>query len=183
MITGKILALGLLGLLQTALWVGVFWGVVSFGGEPLSIPAGFEVPTQLLVWAFVYGLLGYAMYGAQMAGLGALSPDMKDVRGASFLILFPLIVVYMLATAIYKAPNGLLALVLSFFPLTSPVGMIARMTQIDIPVWQAALAGLLQLVTAAAIVRMVARLFHAQHLLSGQPFSAKRYFQVLFGRV
>jgi hypothetical protein len=28
----------------------------------------------------------------------------------------------------------------------------------------------------------VARMFQAQHLLSGEPFSPRRYFRVLFGR-
>jgi ABC-2 type transport system permease protein len=182
MITGKILALGLLGLLQTALWFGVLWAVVRFGGRPLKIPAGFTVPTQLLVWSFVYGLLGYAMYGAQMAGLGALAPDIKDVRGASFIILLPLIVVYMFSVGIFVAPDGPLALVMSLFPLTSPVGMIARMTRTTVPLWQLVLAAVLQALAAILIVRTVARLFRAQHLLSGQPFSVKRFFGALLGR-
>ena len=182
MITGKILALGLLGLLQMGLWVGIFWAVVSFGGQPLNIPPGFSVSKQLLVWAFVYGLLGYAMYGAQMAGLGALAPDLKDVKSASFIVLLPIIAVYMFAIGIYEAPNGLFALIMSLFPLTSPVGMIARMTQITVPLWQVVLAAVLQLLAAIFIVRLVARLFHAQHMLSGQPFSVQRYFRAFLGR-
>jgi ABC-2 type transport system permease protein len=156
--------------------------VVRFGGRPLKIPTGFTVPTQLLVWSFVYGLLGYAMYGAQMAGLGALAPDIKDVRGASFIILLPLIVVYMFSVGIFVAPDGPLALVMSLFPLTSPVGMIARMTRTTVPLWQLVLAAVLQALAAILIVRIVARLFRAQHLLSGQPFSVKRFFGALLGR-
>jgi ABC-2 type transport system permease protein len=76
----------------------------------------------------------------------------------------------------------LLALVLSLFPLTSPVGMIARMTQTTVPLWQAVLAAALQLLTATLIVRMVARLFRAQMLLSGQPISMKRLLVALGGR-
>ena len=181
MIGGKILALGLLGLLQTALWVGVLWAVIRFGGQPLDIPTDFAIPTELLVWAFIYGPLGYAMYGAQMAGLGALAPDVKDASGASFIVLMPLIIVYVLLTAILSAPDGSLALVLSLFPLTSPVGMIARMTQTTVPLWQAVLAAALQLLTAILIVRLVARLFRAQMLFSGQPISAKRFFGALLG--
>ena len=83
---------------------------------------------------------------------------------------------------IFQAPNGIFAMIMSFFPLTAPVGMIARMTQITVPVWQAALSAVLQLLTAVLIVRLVGRMFHAQHLLSGQPFSVKRYFRVLLGQ-
>jgi ABC-2 type transport system permease protein len=181
MMGGKILALGLLGLLQITLWVGILWAVVRFGGQPLNIPPGFSVPTELLVWAFVYGLLGYILYGAQMAGLGALVPDIKDSRGAAFVILLPLIVVYVFLAIIVERPDSPLAIAFSLFPLTSPVGMIARMAATEVPLWQPALAALFQLLTAILSVRLVARLFHAQTLLSGQPFSVKRFFGALLG--
>ena len=181
MLTGKISALGLLALLQTTLWVGVLWAVARFGGQPLNIPPDFALPGALLAWALVYGMLGFCMYGAQMAGMGALAPDIKDVRGASFIIMMPLVVVYVLVFTISRAPHGPLAMVMSLFPLTSPIGMIARMAVTDVPLWQAALAAILQLLAAILIVRLVARMFRAQHLLSGQPFSLGRYFRTLSG--
>jgi ABC-2 type transport system permease protein len=176
---GKIVALGLLGLLQVALWFGVLYGVVSLGGEPLRIPAGFEVPAPLLAWGIVYALLGYAMYGTQMAGLGALAPDMKDSRSATIVVLSPLILVYVFNAAIVALPDAPVALALSLFPLTSPIAMVTRMAATTVPLWQTALAAVLQLLTAILILRLVARLFRAQHLLSGQPFSLKLYVQTL----
>ena len=92
------------------------------------MPPGFELPAGLLFWAFVYFLGGYAIYGALMAGLGALAPDLKETRGATLVIMSPMIVAYMLNMIILDAPNELLALVASLFPFTSPVSMIARMT-------------------------------------------------------
>ncbi len=182
MIAGKILGVGLLGLLETALWVGVLWMVVRLGGQPLKIPAGFELPPQLLIWSLVYFLLGYGMYGALLAGVGALAPDVKDTKGASFVVMSPLIAVYVFVIVIITNPNGLIALLVSLFPLTSPVGMIARMTAGEVPWWQLALAAALQLLAAIFIVRLVARLFRAQHLLSGQPFNVPRFMRALAGR-
>jgi len=182
MIAGKILGVGLLGLLETALWVGVLWMVVRLGGQPLKIPAGFELPPQLLIWSLVYFLLGYGMYGALLAGVGALAPDVKDTKGASFAVMSPLIAVYVFVIVIITNPNGLIALIVSLFPLTSPVGMIARMTAGEVPWWQLALAAALQLLAVIFIVRLVARLFRAQHLLSGQPFNVPRFMRALAGR-
>jgi ABC-2 type transport system permease protein len=182
LIAGKIAALGLLGLLQTALWVGLLWGAVRLGGQRLDIPPGFRIPSGMLAWCFVYSLLGYVMYGAQMAGLGALAPDVKDTRGPTMLILSPLIVVYVLLMVIVQRPDSPVSIAFSLFPLTSPVGMIARMTATNLPVWQPILAASLQLFTSILIVRLVARLFRAQTLLSGQPFSLKTYGSVLLGR-
>jgi ABC-2 type transport system permease protein len=179
---GKILALGLLGLLQTGLWVAVLWVVAHLGGQALAIPPGFSIPTSLLVWCLVYSLLGYAMYGSQMAGLGALAPDVKDTSGPIMIVLSPLILVYMFLVIIVARPESGLPVALSLFPLTSPVAMMARMTATEVPLWQPLLAAALQLATAIVIVRAVARLFRAQILLSGQPFSLKTYGRVLLGR-
>jgi len=182
MLTGKILGVGVLGLLEIAMWVGVLWVVVRLGGQPLNIPAGFRIPRQLLVWSFVYFLMGYGMYGALMASVGALAPDVKSTQGASFVVMSPLIAVYVFNIVLITNPNGLIALLVSLFPLTSPVAMITRMTAGEVPLWQAVLAAALQLLAVLFIVRLVARLFRAQHLLSGQPFSVSRFLRTLTGR-
>ncbi len=181
-IAGKILAVGILGLLMVATWIAILWAVASFGGQPLNIPNDFNLPPALLIWACIYGLLGYAIYGAQMAGLGALVPDIKDSRGLSFIVLLPLIVVYLFLIAIVENPNGLVAVIASLFPLTSPVGMITRMASMEVPLWQGILAAFLQLAAAFFIVRMTARLFRAQIMLSGQAVNVKSYFHALLGK-
>lgn len=183
LLNGKFVALALLGLLQAAMWVGVVWVVTRFGGEALAVPDDFSVPTQLLVWSIIYFLLGYAIYGALMAGLGALAPDVRETRGPSFLIMSPIIIGYMLMFVIFDAPNSAPALALSLFPLTAPVSMISRMTVTAVPLWQLVLSAALQLATALFILRAVARMFRAQALLSGQPVGTKQYVNALFGRI
>ncbi len=182
LIAGKIIAVGVLGLFIIAAWLIVFWAIAKFGGQALSIPQGFTLPTNLLVWSIVFALFGYAIYGAQMAGVGALVPDIKDSRSITFIVLAPLILVYVFLVAIVANPNGLIAVILSFFPLTSPIAMVARMAATDIPWWQSLIAAILQLAAIIFIIRLVARLFHAQTLLSGQSVSAKQYYKVLMGR-
>jgi ABC-2 type transport system permease protein len=182
MITGKLLAVAFLGMLLILAWAGVFIFVALFGGSALGIPADFSLPIEMLVWAGVFGFLGYAMYGALMAGLGALAPDVKDTRGASFVVLAPLIVAYMLMMFVTATPEGPIAVGLSLFPLTSPVSMIGRMAVSEVPIWQSLLAVALQMAMAILIVKLVIRLFRAQTLLSGQSFETKRFFGALLGR-
>ncbi len=181
-IGGKILALGFLGLLMFAVYVGIMWMVATYGGQPLNIPLNYELPTHLLVWAGVFAVLGYAIYGSLMAGLGALAPDVKDTRSTSVMLMAPMILAYMFNIIVVEVPNGAIAVILSLFPLTSPVSMISRMTVLDVPAWQLILAAALQLLAALAIVRLVARLFRAQILLSGAAPTPGRYLKVLLGR-
>lgn len=114
-----------------------------------------------------------------MAGLGALAPDVKDARSLSFLLQLPLIIGYLAAFFIFEGPDGPIPLFASLFPLTAPVAMIARLVVGDVPLWQPLLAALLQVLTAVGIVFLVARMFRAQTLLSGEAVSAGRYFRIL----
>jgi ABC-2 type transport system permease protein len=182
MVTGKIAALGLLGLVMMALWLGVLWAVARFGGQSLSIPAGFSVPTALLAWALIYFLGGYAIYGAQFAGVGALAADVNQTKSVTWIVMMPIVIAYMFMALTFGNPSGPLAVFLSLFPLTSPVAMIGRMAATDVPLWQAVLAAVLQFATAYFIIRLTARLFRAQNLLTGQAFSPKMYYKTLFGR-
>ena len=181
-LTGKILALGLLGLAQVATWAGLMWAVVRFGGRPLALPPGFTIPVDLLVWTVVGFLLGYAIYGTLLAGLGALAPDVKDTRSATMVLLAPLILAYLFMTPVIARPDGPLAVALSLFPLTSSIIMLARISLTDVPLWQIVLAAAGMLATAVVLLLLIARLFRAQTLLSGQPFSMRRYIQAVAGR-
>lgn len=182
MVTGKVMALGLLGLVMTALWLGVLWAVASFGGQALSIPAGFVIPAGLLAWALIYFLGGYAIYGSQFAGIGALAPDVNQTKSVTWIVMMPIIVAYMFMAVAFDDPTSPLAVFLSLFPLTSSVAMIGRMAATEVPLWQAVLAAVLQFVTAYFVIRLTARLFRAQHLLTGQPLSAKSFYRTLLGR-
>jgi ABC-2 type transport system permease protein len=81
-----------------------------------------------------------------------------------------------------EAPHGALPTLLSLFPLTAPIVMIMRLTIGGVPLWQPLLAVGLMVFTAVFVVRSVARMFRAQALLSGQPFSARRFARALLGR-
>jgi ABC-2 type transport system permease protein len=182
MVTGKVAALGLLGLLMTALWLGVLWAVSRFGGQALAIPAGFSLPTGLLVWALIYFVGGYAIYGAQFAGIGALAPDVNQTKSVTWIVMLPIIAAYMFMAMSMGNASGWLTTFLSLFPLTSSVVMIGRMAASEVPLWQAVLAAVLQFITAYFIIRLTARLFRAQHLLTGQPLTVKSFYRTLLNR-
>ncbi len=182
LLTGKIMALGILGLLEAAVWIGIMWFVASFGGQALAIPAGFTIPISLVVWSFVFFLLGYGIYGIQLAAVGALATDVKETRSANFLVMAPMILSYMFMILIFDAPNSMVSVFLSLFPLTSPIAMIARLVVTDVPFWQPVLASLLLVISIISILRLTARMFRAQILLSGQPFSVQIYYKTLLGR-
>ncbi len=184
MLTGKLFGLAAVGLLQTLVWAGTGYAMLSLGGQSVNLPAGFELPLSLVVWSLVYFVLGYTVYASLLGGLGALTgPNQMGSSTADFVIIWPLIIPIFFMTLLIDNPNGTLAVVLSMFPLTAPVAMMTRLAGGGVPLWQPVLGAVWMAGAALLAMRAVARVFRTQMLLSGQTFSVKRYFTVLLGRV
>ncbi len=169
LIGGKILALGLLGLLQTAVWVGTGYALLRASGRVFRLPPAFQLPPSFLAWALVFFLLGYAIYGALMAGLGVLVPNSREATQHTIVLMIPLMIPLFLLSTIIEQPHGPLAVAFSLFPLTAPEVMMTRLAAGGVPFWQVALSAALMAMSAWGIVLLVARLFHSQQMLAGQP--------------
>lgn len=178
--TGKILALGLAGLIQVIVWLGSGMLILRLGGTTLNIPANMQLPTSLLIWSIIFFVLGYGLYGSLMAGIGAMVPNLREASQATFIVIIPIIIPVIMLSATINNPNGLLATLISLFPLTAPVGMMTRLSAGVIPIWQPILAALLLLFTVIFSIRAVAGMFKTQTLLAGQKFEIKVFIRALF---
>lgn len=184
LLTGKILGLGIVGLGQTVFWFGTSYILLNLSGRTFQLPSAIHLPVSFLLWGLVFFLLGYAVYASLMAGLGALAPNLREASQATFVITLPLMVPLFLSSSVFmQAPNGAIATVLSLFPLSAPVAMMARLSAGGVAWWQPLLAAVLLAATAVLIVRAVAGMFRAQALLSGQGFKLNTYLRALAGKM
>lgn len=183
MFTGKIIGLGIVGLLQAVVWLGSSFMLIRITGQSVELPAQFQLSTSLIVWGMIFFVLGYGLYASLLASVGALVPNLREAAQAAFVINSPLIIPLILIGILVSEPSGPISTTLSLFPFTAPVVMMTRLTvSPDVPVWQILLAILLLLLTIILIIRSVSRLFRAQTLLSGQSFSLRRFFGALLGQ-
>lgn len=183
LLSGKITALGLTGLLQTVVWSGSGLLILRFSGRNLSLPSEFQLPISILFWGVIFFICGYALFASLMAGVGALVSNVREASQATTIIVIPLVIPLMLLAPIIENPNGTLAMIFSLFPLTSPVTMMTRLAAGDVPIWQIILSIILLLLSAAWVIKSVSRLFQAQYLLSGKEFKLKTFAMILIGKV
>ena len=90
LLTGKIVALGMVGLLQTIVWVGTGRILLARSGTTFNLPIAFQLPPSFLIWGLIFFVLGYAVYASLMAGLGALVPNLREASQATIRGDFPL---------------------------------------------------------------------------------------------
>ena len=159
LLSGKFIGLGLIGLLVNLLWVGTAYILLVVSGTTFQVPDEFQLAPYILLWGVVYFLLGYAVYGSLMGAVGALVPNLRETSQATMVVILPMIIPLMFVSLLIQQPDGLLAIGLSLFPLTSPVTMMLRLSISSVPVWQLFLSVVLLLLTAVVILRVVARMF------------------------
>lgn len=183
LLAGKTMGLGIAGLLQTIVWLGGIYISFNIGGSTMSLPDNFSFPVNILFWGLIFFFGGFGLYASLMAGAGAMVPKMKEAGVANFIALIPLLFGYVFGLIAPLAGNAdsLFMDILSIFPLTSPVVMVMRITDGIVPLWQLLLSVLLLFITAYFTLRAVAAMFQAQNLLSGQPFSLRRYLKAFVG--
>ena len=182
LLTGKILALGSVGLLQLVVWLGSGIVLLRLGGTTLNIPASLQLSPALLFWGIAFFIAGYLIYATIMAGVGALVPNLREASQATFIVIIPLLIPLFLVSNIVEAPNSTLPLVLSLIPFTATNAMMTRLAIGAVPLWQPLTALGLMILTFIFLIQAVAKMFKTQLLLTGQKFSIGLYLKYLIGK-
>jgi ABC-2 type transport system permease protein len=172
LLAGKILALGLMGLLQIVVWVGSLFliGRLVAGDptSPLAVLGMISLGADKVLLLLLYFIFGYLFFAAGFGMVGAISNSMQE--GPQFAVIFTLpaaIPLYFLSLFI-TSPDAPLAVILSLIPITAPLSMIMRVTLTTVPLWQIVLSLALLIVTDIFLIWMAGRLFRVQTLLAGQ---------------
>ncbi len=163
LLAGKVIGIGLLGLAQVAL-VGGLASVLLAAGV-------FDAPVSLgssLALVIPWFALGFAMYSVAYAAAGALASRQQDANSAGVAVTYSLLTAYFLGyVALASDKNGLLANLLTVFPLTAPLVVPARSALVGVPLWEQALAVALVLASIYALVRFAGRVYAHGLLRSG----------------
>lgn len=180
LLTGKLLGLSLLTLVQYVIWGILALGALTVrGGNLTTSLAGINLSAGEWLLVAFYAFGGYLLYATVMAGIGALAPNLENSRTWVFIVSLPILIPLYLWTAIISVPNAPLATALSLIPFSAPVAMLLRLNVTTVPAWQHGVSLLLLALTSVGAIGLMARLFRAQTLLSGEMLSLRRFWQAL----
>ena len=160
-----------------ALFQVVVWGVISvflfsfqsgFLMQNIPFLSSIIIPTQSLPVMVIYFLLGFFLFAAAFGAVGALSNSSQEGSQYTIVFVIPAMIPYFLMSQLVSDPNGPLAVILSIFPITAPITMIARSTMVAVPLWQVVVSVAVLGVTVLGAFWVAGRLFRAQLLMSGR---------------
>ena len=168
LMTGKVLGLGVTGLLQVGIWLVSLAALTPRVVSAFPVAGDFTLAPALAAALVLFFLAGYFVFAVVMAALSAATVSAREASSLSSVVLLPALAPLILASLISLTPNGALARILSFIPFTAPATMMIRLGVTDVALWEVTLSWGVTIVSGLALLWLAARIFRAGILTYGQ---------------
>lgn len=172
---GKVLGVTAVALTQLAIWLLAGALVVGQGmGLPGEMQGALEAmqtaaPSPIvLVFFFVYFVLGFLLYSGMFVAVGAMVSTETEAQQMQFPATMPILISFLMMFLAIRDPNGTLTTVLSLIPIFSPILMMVRITVVMPPAWQIALSIVLLIASVFGSMWLSARIFRVGLLMYGK---------------
>jgi ABC-2 type transport system permease protein len=155
LLIGKVIGIGLLGVLQLAL-VGAVAVVAALETQVTTVPS---IELVSVLGGLLWFVLGFVFFALIFAAGGSMVSRQEDLGAVTAPISFLLVGTYLAFFWVVANPTNPLAVGISILPPFAPVLMPARMAAGDAAAWQVLLAVALILAAIAGLNWLAARIY------------------------
>ena len=164
LLAGKIIGIGLVGLIQLAV-IGAVGLVVAVASNAITLPPDAAGTIgSVLLWF----LLGYAFYSSMFAVAGAIVSRQEELQNTAAPLNLLMIASFFVAfSSSVGGGDSTLAKVSSFLPPVAPLVMPVRIAGGNAALWEIGLSLAIMLASTVAVVVLAARLYEGAILRTG----------------
>jgi ABC-2 type transport system permease protein len=156
LLMGKVLGIGVLGIVQLAVFIAAAL-IAAYATNRLVLPTTTPGTVVLLALWFV---LGYLLYSTALGFLGALASRQEEASNASTPVTMVAMISYFVAIfAVIDDPDGLVANIATFLPPSAPFVVPLRAAFDAIPLWQIGVAAILTIIGIYILFTIGARVY------------------------
>ena len=164
LLRGKILGIGLLGLLQLLL-IGLVALFVSNAVGSLEFPSG-AIATMGVV--LVWFVLGFFFYAGLFAVAGSIVTRQEDLQTTMTPLTILIIASLIIGLSATGDPDSTLAVVASLLPFSSPLVMPTRIVLGDAAPWEVVASLAISVVSTAALIPIATKVYSRALLRPGR---------------
>jgi ABC-2 type transport system permease protein len=174
---GKILGVGLVALLQVAIWgvlitVGLKLAGRAFGsGGAAGIISSLKLTPTAGFTLLAFFVLGFFLYAAVFAAIGAAVTTDQEGQQFQTFAMVPMMLPVLFFTKVIGDPMGTTATVLGLIPFTAPVANAMRLGSTEIPAGQVAASLALLAVTTLFVGWLAGKIYRFGILSTGKKAS------------
>ncbi|MFM8840408.1 MAG: ABC transporter permease [bacterium] len=175
LMTGKLIGLGGLGLIQASFWLIFAWLGATFSQVEVSVFASIHL-------IFLYAMLGYFLFASIMIGLGSLATTEQEAQTMTGYIIMLATVPFILMFVIIENPGGTITKVCSYIPFLTPAVMSARIALL-MPHWSEIVLSVIVLIASIfGCLWISAKLFTVGMLTYGKRISFKQARTIIINK-
>lgn len=166
--TAKILGASITGVMQMAVWL-IPLIIVSFTSL-MALPADLNI--QVSVGQIIYLLFNFFLGLLTFIGLfvmvGSIFENAQEAQSSMMPILMLIMIPFFIALSMSRNPSNPLAEISSMLPFASVMVMPARMTLVDVPLWQFILSIVVNIATIVLLFPLAGKIFKVGILRTGK---------------
>lgn len=179
LMAGKILGLTAVTLTQIVTWGLGATAALLLLRERIPLLRTISLDSSFLAAMGALFVLQFLMYAAIMVAIGSAVTDAKQGQAISTPFILLAIAPEFFLPALFIDPNGVIAVILTLFPFTSPFTLAFRYGMTAVPGWQMLVAVALMAAAAALAIAAAGRLFRVGLLRFGQKVPLGELFDAL----
>jgi len=178
LLMGKVIGVGMVGLLQIGIWAGTATlvgtnagRIAQLMGASSSAAANLPIPTMspaLLTVFLAFFVLGFLFYSALYAAVGSMCNSTQETQQASTPVTLMIAGGLVTMFALLNEPNGALARTLSLVPPLAPFVTPVRYSLSPLPIGEVLLSVAAMVVGLMAVVWFAARIYRVGILSYGK---------------
>lgn len=177
LMTGKILGNISVGLTQLLSWVAMVAVFLFIFKNSFPFLTQLDVSLQDVAMSFLFLLPSFVFTSALMATLGATVTDTEESSQVAGLVVLPMTIPFYFMTVFLEHPNGAIAKVLSYFPISSPVATTMRMAATQLPTIEVIAIFLIQIAFAVFSIWLAGKAFKRGMLSYSKRLKLKDIFR------
>ena len=171
MMAGKVLGVGSVGLTQVGIWMlaAVLLTHTSLIAHLLG-SSGTQIAftTAQVAYFIVFFLLGYLLYSAMAAGLGAMTNSEQELQQLNMFLVLPLAACMVMLQLILTSPGSPISRVVSMVPFFAPLLMYMRISVSPVPWYEIVASIAILLATILAILYVTSKIYRVGILMYGK---------------
>jgi ABC-2 type transport system permease protein len=169
LLTGKVLGLGAAGLVQVVVWLASLPLLLNLASSTIGGFFGtIQLPANFLLLGIVYFILGYLLFAALSAGVGAISSSAREGQPMAMIYALLVFVPLWFASLLFIFPNSPIWTVLTIFPVTAPIEVMLRLGVAGIAAWELATSLAVMVLSIIGALLLSVKAFRVYLLMYGK---------------
>jgi len=168
LLTGKILGMTITSLLQMTIWLLPVFFLISTTWFMLPPEITLTIGISHLFYFLFNFLIALITYLGLYATVGAIFDNDQDAQSGQWPLMMLIMLPFFIAISMLSNPENSIARIASYIPFASLIVMPARMTILEVPLWQILLSSFINVIVMISLFPISGKIYRVGILSTGK---------------